>query len=336
MTARRDGSGGGLYNGRMADTELDRLLRSLREHPGLKRKAAVADWARRFTAPPSGVIGPGDDAGAVPVDGKYFLLSGEGVFPDLLEDPEFAGFCAVTVNVNDIYAMGGRPVGVIAVVFAGGMTRRDRDSFLTGFSRGLEHYGIPMLGGHTSPEGERPTIAVCIAGVAERLLPGSGAKPGDAIVAALDLEGEPHHPFHAWDTVTGASGARTLGRLESLVEIANRGLATACRDISNPGLLGSLAMMLESSGAGASVDLDAVRVPPAVDLEWWLQAYPSYGFILCARPADLNALLGALEAHGVDCETIGEVQQGSAIEVRWKGETGTFLDWRERPVTGLF
>ena len=34
--------------------------------------------------------------------------------------------------------------------------------------------------------------------------------------------------------------------------------------------------------------------------------------------------------------TLGEVEEGSAMEIRFKGRKATFLDWRETPVTGLF
>ena len=98
--------------------ELEGLLRELREYEGLKRKATIGQWARSFldTSP----FSPGDDAGAVAHDGGYLLLSGEGIWPELLEDPFFAGFCAVTVNVNDVYAMGGVPSVSSRSYFQGG------------------------------------------------------------------------------------------------------------------------------------------------------------------------------------------------------------------------
>ena len=328
-----------LYNESMADQSLEELLESVRNYPGLLRKRSIEQWARHFVAPGrrSGrVYGPGDDAGAVRVGDYYLLLSGEGLWSPLLLDPEFAGFCAVTVNVNDIYAMGGLPLGMVSIVFSGGMSEEQRKGFLQGMEQALEHYGVPLLGGHTSPEGEAPAVAVCIAGKAERLIRGDGARPGDALVAALDLEGRAHQQFHAWDTVRGAESARTLSRLSSLVQIAGRELASACRDISNPGILGTAAMMLEASGAGALIDIDMLPLPRGVDLEWWLKAYPSFGFLLAVERRNIDELSAIFDEHGVEHPIIGEVREGSEIQVAYNGETLPFIDWRATPVTGLF
>lgn len=327
-----------LYNRGMEDKPLKSLLEALRTYPGLTRKAGTGAWARPFVARARsrpGVYGPGDDAGAIALDKGFLLLAGEGLWAPVLEDPEFAGFCAVTVNVNDIYAMGGRPLAVAAVVFEGGMTDGQRDAFLEGVGRALDHYDIPLLGGHTTPEGEEPAIAVFIVGRADRLLRTDGAMPGDTIVAALDLEGKAHPTLNAWDTVTGADSARTLSRLGSLVDIAAKSITSACRDISNPGLLGTLAMMVEASRAGASIDLDAIPVPEGVDMEWWLKAYPSFGFLFAVPSLRLDELTAVLDKRAIDHAVIGEVTEGSKIEVRFKGESGVFLDWKVTPVTGI-
>ena len=324
----------------MEDVSLKELLDSVRTYPGLERKNAIGHWARRFV--PRGrmsarIYGPGDDAGAVELPGGgYLLLSGEGIWSPLLEDPEFAGFCSVTVNVNDIYAMGGLPLGLVSIIFSGGLSDEQRKGFLDGMEQALEHYGVPLLGGHTSPEGETGAVAVCVAGRAARLMRGDGARPGQAIVAALDLDGRAHPDFHAWDTVRQAESARTMTRLAALTEIASGGFAAACRDISNPGILGTLAMLLEASGAGALVDLDMLPVPAGVELEWWLEAYPSFGFLFSVEPERFEELATVLDEHGVVHATLGQVTEGSTIDVRYEGETGTFLDWRQTPVTGLF
>jgi len=323
----------------MTDISLEGLLERLAEHEGIARKAGIGSWAKPFAeraGRADGVYGPGDDAGAVAIDGGFLLLSGEGLWPPLFDDPQFAGFCAVSINVNDIYAMGGRPVGLVSVVFEGDAGERVREGFLSGLQSGLDHYGLPLLGGHTSPGGGALSVAVCIAGRATRLLRGGGARPGDVIIAALDLHGEPHHPFHAWDTVTSADPARTRSRLEALVHVAEDGLASACRDISNAGLLGTLAMMLEASGAGAQVDIGAIPVPRNVDLEWWLLAYPSFGFLLAASADNTDELVELLGSRGIDAAVIGDVRDGSRIEAAWKEDSGLFLDWRQQPVTGFF
>ena len=321
--------------------EIDGLLKELREYPGLSRKRVVGEWAGRFAGNgviggADGVYGPGDDAGAVEIEGGYLLLSGEGIWPPLMEDPEFAGFCAVAVSVNDIYAMGGRPLGMVAIVFEGGISSGRRRLFLDGLQRGLEIYRVPLLGGHTGPEGDSPVVAVSIAGLARHLLRGDGARPGDRLLVAVDLDGRMHPRFFAWDTVTGGGSDEALRKLEALPELARGGLCSACRDISNPGVLGTAAMMLEASGAGADIALDRVPMPPRVELSWWLKAYPSFGFLLAVPPSNATAVCEVLADAGVRWADIGEVTEGSRITASLGGKTGGFLDWREEPVTGLF
>lgn len=317
--------------------ELDELLENLRRYPGLTRKAVIGRWANRFSAMNGQTVlvqGPGDDAGAIPIDGGYLLLAGEGMMPSLWRDPFFTGFGAVTVNVNDIYAMGGRPLGLVTVVFAEGLSDDEREEFIRGMATALRYYGVPLLGGHTNPDGG-PTVAVCVAGFARNLMRGDGARPADRILLLLDMDGKPYPPFYAWDTVFSAKGERTIEKLELMTCLADRRLCHSCRDISNPGILGTLAMTMEASQTGAEVDLDPLPVPGEVDIEWWLKAYPSYGFMVTASAGDAGEIRREVEGRGLTCADIGEVVEGSRIDVSWRGRKGTFLDWRSTPVTGL-
>ena len=56
--------------------------------------------------------------------------------------------------------------------------------------------------------------------------------------------------------------------------IGERKLVTAGKDISNPGTIGTLGMLCETSNVGASVDLTKIPVPDGVDFEQWLKVYP--------------------------------------------------------------
>ncbi|MEM1427046.1 MAG: AIR synthase related protein, partial [Cyanobacteria bacterium P01_H01_bin.130] len=61
----------------------------------------------------------GDDCAAIPDNDGYLLLAAEGLWPPLVEaEPWFAGWCAVLVNISDIYAMGGRPIAVVDALWS--------------------------------------------------------------------------------------------------------------------------------------------------------------------------------------------------------------------------
>ena len=74
----------------------------------------------------------------------------------------------------------------------------------------------------------------------------------------------------------------TLALLKTSIECARRVLGLD--PVLDEGLLGSIAMLLEPSGLGVTVDLDALHVPEGTPLEQWLVAFPSYVFVLLAPP----------------------------------------------------
>ena len=69
-----------------------------------------------------------------------------------------------------------------------------------------------------------------------------------------------------------------------LPALAAGGIAVAAKDVSMPGVIGSLAMLLEPNRLGVSVDLDAVPVPAGVSVADWLCCFPTFAFLLCCPP----------------------------------------------------
>ena len=54
----------------------------------------------------------GDDCAAIRDGDGWLLLAAEGMLPSFVaDDPWFAGYSAVMVNLSDVSAMGGRPTG---------------------------------------------------------------------------------------------------------------------------------------------------------------------------------------------------------------------------------
>ena len=101
------------------------------------------------------------------------------------------------------------------------------------------------------------------------------------------------------------------------------------------GLLGSLAMLLEATGAGAVVDLTCVPLPHGVELEPWLFAFPTFGFLLCSPPSRAGECREAFRARGLACEVIGAIEAGGCLRVRLGAEKTTLLDFATATVTGL-
>ena len=72
----------------------------------------------------------------------------DAIVPSMVErDPEWAGWCSVLVNVNDLAAMGAVPAGLLDAVGARDASFAAR--ILAGLRRAAAAYGVPVLGGHT-------------------------------------------------------------------------------------------------------------------------------------------------------------------------------------------
>ena len=89
----------------------------------------------------------------------------------------------------------------------------------------------------------------------------------------------------SFDSTSFKESSVLAEQLGAMRELGESGLVRAGKDISNPGLLGTLAMLLETSKVGAVVDVDAIVVPEGLTLAGWLQMYPGMGFVVTTRPA---------------------------------------------------
>jgi AIR synthase-related protein len=215
------------------------------------------------------------------------------------------------VNVSDIYAMGGRPLAVVDALWsAGADTARP---LLEGLAEASRRYGVPIVGGHSNYKSARGQLAVAIVGRARKLLTSFAARPGDALLMAIDLRGTWQEPYPYWNCSTDAPAERLRADLEVLAALAEDGLCDAAKDISMAGALGTALMLLECSKAGARIDIDAIPRPAALDpgdeaaLLRWLVSFPSYGFVLSVRPRHVDAVLARFRAREIGCAVVGEV-----------------------------
>jgi len=321
--------------------ELAALLDTLRNTPAMRAKQAIQQ--------PAAVIGhtdqrltraqlyalPGDDTAAIACGDHYQLLAIEGMLPAFVQNaPWFAGWSAVMANVSDITAMGGRATAVVNAYW-----HHQEDAaqqVLAGIRAACEAYGLLLAGGHTSLAPQNPAaLAVAITGVAKRLLSSLHVAPGQVIAMAVDLEGEWHADSTYWKAFQGVPAERLRSKLEVLPRLAEAGLLRAAKDISNAGVLGSLLMLLETTGCGATVDLQALPCPADGDLGRWLQVFPSYGFLMTLDARDWDQVQTAFAFEGLRCERIGQVDASGALQVTRGPQHEHFWNLRERTFTGF-
>lgn len=312
---------------------LAELSAALRASRGFAHKRDISDVVSALgralpkgSADLSQAVPIGDDCAALPDgQGGYLLFAIEGLVEDfIVRMPWFAGYCGVMVNVSDIYAMGGRPLAVVDALWSAGMD--PAAPMLKGMMAAAGRYGVPIVGGHSNNRSERPQLAVAILGRAKRLLTSFDARPGDSLLMAIDLRGAYEEPFPYWNASTTAPAERLRGDLELLPRLAEDGLCDAAKDISMAGAVGTALMLLECSGVGATIDVDAIPRPPDAPLPRWLGAFPSFGFVLSVRPSKVGEVKRRFAARDIACAMVGQVDDSRQLVLSRSSERELLWD----------
>lgn len=317
-------------------TALAELVAQLRSGRGVAHKRDISAVVAALGIGGDSCIRVGDDCAAIadPSGNGWLLLAIEGFLNEFVErEPAFAGWCGVMVNVSDIYAMGGRPLAVVDAIWS----RDDRHAsrILDGMAAAAKVYGVPVVGGHSNARAGSEQLSVAILGRANALLSSFDAKPGDVLIAAVDLRGGYRQHFSNWDAASGSDPERLRGDLEILPRLAEDRLCRAAKDISNAGLLGTLLMLLECSGVGATVDLDQVPMPADVDpARWLLQTFPSYGFLLAVRPRQVDDVLARFQARAISAAAFGRCTAARQLHLSDGGNSALAWDFDEETLIG--
>ncbi len=272
------------------------------------------------------VLGIGDDAAVLAVPhGRQLVVCTDtlntGVhFP---EDTaaEDIGWKALAVNLSDLAAMGAVPAWCTLSL---SLPRDDAglaDALVDGLLALAAEHGVGLVGGDTT----RGPLSVCVTALGH-VAPGGAlrrdaARPGDSIwvsgtlgdaAAALALRSR-------GETMPAALRGR-LDRPSPRLALGQAliGLAHACIDVSD-GLLADLGHVLDASGVGAEIDVDALPASAAlhaavadVDARRALQSSGGDDYELCfTAPAAREALVrAAAAAAGVAVTRIGGIVAG--------------------------
>lgn len=308
------------------------LAARLRASAGLAAKRDIGAVAARLGLSASAVP-VGDDCAAIPDGDGFLLLAIEGFMNAFVAgDPWFAGWCGAMVNISDVAAMGGRPLAIVDAVWADG--EDGAAPVLEGLRAASQAFGVPLVGGHSNLQNDTGQLSVAILGRAKKLLTSFDAKPGETLIAAVDLRGRYREPFSNWEAATDAPPARLRGDIELLPEIAEAGLSRAAKDISQAGMIGTAAMLAECSRIGLEIDLAAIPRPAGVDLTRWLLSFPSFGYLLSVAPPDVAEVIARFTARGISAAAIGTAVAGGAVALNHRGAREVIWDFAERPLIG--
>ena len=211
-----------------------------------------------------------DDAGVFRLSDDVALVQTLDFFTPVADDPEMYGRIAAVNSLNDIYAMGGRPLTALSIVCY--PQKGDWDvlgSILAGGQAAMNEEGVVVLGGHSVDDPEMK-FGYSVTGVIDpaRVITNSGAQPGDVLIltkpigtgaintAVKNGVADPETERAAVETMTrsSASASKTMVRLG----------ANACTDITGFGLLGHAYEMAKGSGVTLTIDSKGVPLLPDV------------------------------------------------------------------------
>ncbi len=242
----------------------------------MKRGTSEFDLIKRhFTrCAPSAVLGVGDDAALLRIGSGMelavstdMLVSGTHFFADA--DPFLLGHKTLAVNLSDMAAMGAQPRWALLSLSLPDACESWLERFSAGFFALAEQHGVELVGGDTT----RGPLNLCVTIMGEvpqgAALRRDGAKIGDDIWLSGTLGAAALALAHQQGTVrlSPADFAACAAALYQPVPrvalgLALRGVAHSAIDISD-GLLADLGHILENSGIGAEIALDALPVSPA-------------------------------------------------------------------------
>jgi selenophosphate synthetase-related protein len=318
----------------MVQRVLADIVGAVRSHPGLRNKRSIALVAD-VLASADWVAGPGDD-GAVVADGEATLVvGGEALWPPFVEaDPYGAGVAAVLANVNDLAAMGARPLAIVDTIVASEAGARRA---LEGMRYASGLYQVPIVGGHLTVSQAPPAVSAFGLGRAadpDRVLSARRSAPGQRLLVAACTEGKMREDFPFFASFE-ARGTDLGGDVRLLPALAESEAAVAAKDVSMPGLLGSLAMLLECNRLGVTVDLEAVPRPDGVELPEWLVCFPCFAFLVCAAPGREEECARPFLERGLTAAVVGTLDDSGLLRARLGSDTATVFDLQTEPVTGL-
>jgi thiamine-monophosphate kinase len=291
--------------------------------------------ARYFSRPAQrAALGVGDDCALLALAPGMqlatscdMLVEGRHFLPTV--PPERLGHKALAVNLSDLAACGARP---LAFTLALALPRVD-EAWLEGFSRGLfalaDEHGCELVGGDTT----QGPLNICISVFGEvpagQALLRSGARAGDDVYVSGTL-GDARLALEAFrgtlalerEAFAAARLAMEQPQPRVALGMALRGVAHGAIDVSD-GLLGDLGHVLERSGLGATLAVDAVPrstvlagQPLEVQRECTLAGGDDYELLFTAPPARADAVRAAALQARVAVARIGRIEAEAGLRLQ--------------------
>jgi len=293
------------------------------------------------SAPENLLVGlaPADDAAVYKLDDERALIFTTDFFPPMVDDPALYGAVAAANALNDVFAMGGKPLIALSIAaFPEELPLETVRAILDAAAAKVQEAGAVLAGGHTIRDIE-PKYGLAVVGTVhpEALWRKGGARPGDALFltkplgTGLVLTGAARGVLGEDDA---AETARCMSELNDRAADALRGFEPgAVTDVTGFGLFGHAHEVAEQSGARLVLDAAGLPALPGA-LTVAAQGIRTGGDArnrdFAAHAVQLDGTADELVALGYDPQTAGGLlvslpaAKGAVLEARFRAE-GLFL-----------
>jgi selenide, water dikinase len=298
-------------------------------------------------------LSPADDAAVYRLDDERALVFTTDFFPPMVDDPALFGAIAAANALNDVFAMGARPLLALSIAaFPEELSLETVRAVFDAAAAKVTEAGGILAGGHTIRDDE-PMYGLAVLGTVhpERVWRKSEARPGDALfltkplgtglvltaahkraageeeiaaaVASMtDLNAHPADVLRSFEpsAVTDITGFGLFGHAHEMAE--RSGVKIVLDGQSFPALPGALAAARRGLKTGGDqrnrdyVSGSLVLDGLAEDLATLAFDPQTSGGLLVALPAAKSAVLtAAFQAEDTFLALIGRVEEGAGVEV---------------------
>lgn len=206
-----------------------------------------------------------DDAGIYKLTDDIAIIQTVDFFTPMVDDPFVFGQIAATNAINDIYAMGGKPLLAMNIVcYPQCADMNILKQILAGGLEKIKEAGAYLVGGHTVDDNE-PKYGLSMSGLVhpDKILGNSGARPGDLLFLTKPLGSGVVSTAIKAEMASQEAYNEAIKWMSTLNKEASEAVQTtgvnALTDVTGFGLMGHLFEM--ASGSNVEVEIYARKVP---------------------------------------------------------------------------
>jgi hydrogenase expression/formation protein len=295
-----------------------------------------------------------DDSGVVRADGKYLVVTIDGMHSRLSDFPFLAGFHVARAALRDVYVMGARPVAMLSDIHVAddGDVAKIFDH-IAGITTVSELTGIPLVTGSTlriggdMVIGERMTGGVGAVGMAENLTARIQAMPGDVIIMTEGAGGGTVSTtalyFGMHDLVDETMNLKFIDACEALFDAGLIEKIHAMTDVTNGGVRGDakeiartaqVKLIFEEEKLRELVNKKVLALLDKLEIDYLGVSLDA--LLIIAPPEYAQDILKCIRKKGVAIDVVGKVVAGEGAELIVDGETRDFTPrFRESAYTPI-